>query len=424
MSNIRFLAFAAITSLIFTSCLQDECTSSRTFVQWEAVFVPESEIRPGINVSDSREINTPGNIYYYKNYLLINELREGVHVIDNSDPSSPINIGFIEIPGNLDMAVKDDILYADLYLDLVAIDISNPMQAKIISRTDGVFNSYYPLIADAGYIIEYVPTERTIEVDCGDGRWGSKWFQNSAIDIFVAGDFSTTAGSSGAVSEVTGVGGSMARFTIAKNYLYTLDGFQMRVFSIDDGMPDLENTITVEWGIETLFPYKDYLFIGANAGMFIMDNSDPAAPYVISEFRHVQSCDPVFVVDDVAYVTLRGGTICRGFVNQLDVLDISDIENPTLIRSYPMQNPHGLSVTDETLFLCEGQFGLKVFSVEDNTQIDRNILDQIGGIDAYDVIALDNGDHLIVVGEDGIYQYNASDREKLSELSRIAVNRK
>ena len=89
-----------------------------------------------------------------------------------------------------------------------------------------------------------------------------------------------------------------------------------------------------------------------------------------------------------------------------------------------MQNPHGLSVTDETLFLCEGDFGLKVYSTEDNTRIDKNLLDQISSIASYDVIALNNGDHLIVVGEDGIYQYDASDRENLSELSRIRVNRR
>ena len=89
-----------------------------------------------------------------------------------------------------------------------------------------------------------------------------------------------------------------------------------------------------------------------------------------------------------------------------------------------MQNPHGLSVIDETLFLCEGQFGLKLYSVEDNSNITNNPLDRIPGIHSYDVIALNNGDHLIVVGEDGIYQYNSTDREDLVELSRIAVNRK
>jgi hypothetical protein len=423
MRIIRFFLFAAVTALLFTSCLEDECTSTRTFVQFEAVYIPVDEIRPGINVTNARDLVDPGNIYYYKKYLLVNERREGVHIIDNSDPSSPVNIGFIEIPGNLDMAVKNDILYSDLYLDLVAIDISDPMQATIAGRTDGVFSSYYPLVENAGYLVEYVPTERTIVVDCNEAQWGSPWFWRGQSLFFDANILSSsTAGSS--IAEATGVGGSMARFTIAKDFLYTLDGPRMRVFDIDNGMPELENTVDVEWGIETLFPYKDYLFIGANAGMFIMDNTIPTDPKMIAEFRHARSCDPVFVTDDVAYVTLRGGSICQGFQDQLDVIDVSDIESPSLIKSYPMQSPYGLSVTDETLFLCEGQFGLKVYSVEDNSKISSNLLDQVTGFDTYDVIALDNGDHLIVVGEDGIYQYDSSDRENLHELSRIEVNRR
>lgn len=423
MKHMNFFLFAAVISILFTSCLEDECSSKRTFIGFEAVYVPANEIRPGIQVTDPKELVDPGNIYTYKNYLLVNERREGIHIIDNSVPANPVNIGFIEIPGNLDMAVKDDILYADLYLDLVAIDIKNPMQASIAGRTDGVFSAYYPLIENAGYIVKYVEVEQTIEIDCSDSRWGNPSFINNQ-GIFFQADFLNSMPTGSAISGVTGVSGSMARFAITKDYLYTLDDSRMRVFSIEGGMPELENTVTVDWGIETLFPYKDYLFIGANAGMFIMDNSVPTAPYLISEFRHAQSCDPVFVTDEVAYVTLRSGTFCQGFTNQLDVIDVSDIEDPTLIRSYQMQNPRGLSVVAESLFLCEGTFGFKVFSVVDNRRIDMNPLDWLTGVNSYDVIALNNGNHLIVVGEDGIYQYDASDRSDLEELSRIDVNRK
>ena len=422
MTIWRLSLLACFCSLFLTSCLEDKCTSVRTFIQFDPVYIPVDSIRPGIQVDGPRELKEPGNIYYYKNYLLVNERREGVHVIDNTDPSSPANIGFIEIPGNLDMAVKDDVLYADLYLDLVAIDISDPMHAAILGRTDGVFASYYPLIEEAGYVVNYVQRERTVEVDCDDWRWGQPVFFDADV-AFVdsrVGLNSSTAGS--AIAEATGVAGSMARFTLAKGHLYALDDYRMRVFDIAASEPELKNTVDVDWGIETLFPYGDHLFIGANAGMFIFDNSSPTSPHLIAEFQHATSCDPVFVTDDVAYVTLRSGNFCQGFTNQLDVIDVSDIDDPSLIRSYQMQNPHGLSVVDETLFLCEGQFGLKVFSTENNTRIDENMLEQIVGLHGFDVIALNNGDHVIVVGQEGIYQFDASDRSNLVQLSRIEVN--
>jgi len=47
---------------------------------------------------------------------------------------------------------------------------------------------------------------------------------------------------------------------------------------------------------------------------------------------------------------LSSGSTCGGFTNQLDVLDIKNIKVPTLVKSYPLTNPHGLS-KDKTCYL-------------------------------------------------------------------------
>ena len=417
---LKIMTFASLVAVLFTSCLEDKCTRTTTFIQYDPVYIPVDEIRPGISIKESRELVDPGLIYVYKDYLFVNERREGLHIFDNSEPAAPVNLGFIEIPGNLDMVVKNDVLYADLYLDLVSIDIKDPLNPSIIGRTDAVFSGYYPFHEEAGYVVEYVPTERTVEIDCNDGRWGQTWFRGANDAMFVNVDATATAN---VMAEATGIGGSMARFTLAKDYLYTLDDYRMRVFNIDGAMPELENTVEVEWGIETLFPYGDYLFIGANAGMFILDNKTPTSPSLIARFEHAMSCDPVFVTDDIAYVTLRGGSRCGGWSNQLDVIDVSDMDDPRLMRSYPMDNPHGLAVVDETLFLCEGEFGMKVYDVKDKFRIASNLKDHIRSLHGFDVIALDNGNYLIVIGMDGLYQYDATDKNNLVELSRIEVNR-
>ncbi len=71
---------------------------------------------------EPRTIKNPGKIYVYNSYLLVNESREGIHVFDNSDPSSPQALGFIQLLGNTDMAVKDGIIYADHMGNLVALN--------------------------------------------------------------------------------------------------------------------------------------------------------------------------------------------------------------------------------------------------------------------------------------------------------------
>ena len=155
-----------------------------------------------------------------------------------------------------------------------------------------------------------------------------------------------------------------------------MNDFQMSIFDIlEQADPELSNTLDIEWGIETIFPYEDKLFIGARNGMHIFDNSNPSNPVQVSSFLHVRSCDPVVVQDDTAYVTLRGGfEECNGFTNQLDVIDISDISDPQLIASYPMDFPNGLGIDGSSLFICEGQFGLKVFDATDPLTIGDNLL--------------------------------------------------
>ena len=62
------------------------------------------------------------------------KIDKGIHILDNTTPANPKNVAFIDIPGNMDLAVKGDILYADLYTDLVTLDISNPL--KVAVRSD------------------------------------------------------------------------------------------------------------------------------------------------------------------------------------------------------------------------------------------------------------------------------------------------
>ncbi|MFM8738918.1 MAG: hypothetical protein ACKOC0_01795, partial [Cytophagales bacterium] len=70
--------------------------------------------RAGISFkSVSMVLNNPGKIYVYNKYLFVNEVDLGVHVFDNSDPSAPKDLGFIEILGNRDIAIKDNVIFAD-----------------------------------------------------------------------------------------------------------------------------------------------------------------------------------------------------------------------------------------------------------------------------------------------------------------------
>ena len=77
----------------------------------------------------------------------------------------------------------------------------------------------------------------------------------------------------------TGIGGSMARFTIVDDYLYTVDSYKLISFDIQDQInPVMKEEVSLGWGIETIFPYEDKLFIGAQNGMHIYGLSNKEKP--------------------------------------------------------------------------------------------------------------------------------------------------
>ncbi len=231
-------------------------------------------------------------------------------------------------------------------------------------------------------------------------------------------DSADSAGSPSSSEGGAGKAGSMARFALVENFLYTLDNGEMSIINVDKAdNPAIFNRIWMQWGIETLFPYGDNLFVGAEAGMYIYDVSEPSSPEYLSEFSHVRSCDPVVVSGNTAYVTLRSRSDrCWGTANELEILDVTSLKYPTLIDQYEMYNPHGLAVDDTLLFICDGEAGIKAFNVKDPEKI---VLKQhIGDVYAYDAILTDTT--LIAVTEDGLYQY---DRRQfpMTLLSKIAI---
>ena len=103
----------------------------------------------------------------------------------------------------------------------------------------------------------------------------------------------------------------------------------------------------------------------------------------------------------------------------LSVVDIRDLKNPRLYKTFPMEHPYGLGIDGNNLFICEGDKGLKRFDKTNVWDIDKNLKEQLSAVNATDVIP--SGKVLIVTGADGIYQFDYSDPARLKQLSLIPV---
>ncbi|MBT3272944.1 MAG: hypothetical protein HN368_07310 [Spirochaetales bacterium] len=410
----KYHVFARALMAIAVLILMSGCFQIHRVDTFEPVYLSYDEFRKTVITEEPRTITQTGKIYTKDSYLFINEYHEGVHVIDNSDPSNPVPVTFIPILGNVDIAIQGTILYADSFIDLVAIDISNPALPVEVDRVESIFpyNTQQPWFEDGfrwGDILE--PVDEDLGIVIGWNKTDTR-VELRRTDLLYAVDLAGTAETG------SGTGGSMARFTIVSNYLYALHTGYIQLFDISvPEDPAVWSKIQLAWDIETIFPYQDKLFIGSQTGMYIFDNTDPAYPQQLSEFTHATSCDPVVATSTRAYVTLRSGRGCGGMSDQLDIIDITDLMSPVLIKSFGMQGPYGLGIDGATLFLCDGIAGLKVYDVSNDTSID--LLHHVPDIEVFDVIA---GQGLaIVIGPGGLRQYDYTDLNDISLLSTIAV---
>ncbi len=414
ISSILLSTFLVAALFSFVGCIKDTVTRTHTYTIYEPVYKTTAEVQANIKSNSPTPLQNPGKIYIRGQYIFLNEVDKGIHIIDNSNPSQPINVAFIDIPGNVDLAVKENTLYADLYTDLVTIDISNPLSVRVKNIIENVFpHRYYGwgFIADSTKIIaSWIKRDTTVTEKDNLGSWRNKESRVFSLSADANGSRASTSAS-------PGIGGSMARFTIVDERLYTVGQTDLNVFNISATTPAFVTRKNIGWNIETIYPFKNKLFIGSANGMFIYDISNASNPMLQGQFSHVRSCDPVIADDENAYVTLRSGTQCQGFTNQLEVLDIANLSSPKLIRTYPMTNPHGLSKDGATLFICDGKDGVKIYNASDVKNL--QLIKTIGGMESYDVIAYNN--MALIVAKDGLYQYNYSNLNAIQLLSKITL---
>ncbi|MDR3134236.1 MAG: hypothetical protein LBU42_09525 [Prevotellaceae bacterium] len=421
-SIIITMAAALLLTAIFAGC-NDAIKNTVTYPVNEPVYMPFSEFRTPPPVKTAQEIVNPGKICLYGDYIFINEIAKGFHIIDNSNPASPHAVGFIDLPGNIDLAINNNLLFADSYIDLVWFNIDLPAQPQASGRLEDVFPNVLPPI-DNEYPMKGIDNTKGVVVG-----WEVKtiteeeersryipypvWYAEYAY-LNYADSWGGAARSSGA----TALTGSTARFAAYGDYLYVVTSSQLKVFAVSGNTVAKGLEQYLSWNTETVFAYDQKLFLGTTTGLLIYDIANPAAPARLSSVSHVLGCDPVVVQGNYAYVTIRGGNACGQNLNLLDIVDISNPAQPFLKTSFNMQSPYGLGIDGQALFICDN--GLKVFDASDPLKIGERRLAHFSGISGVDVIPYNNT--LILIGGDGLYQYDYSDLRDIKPVSVLKVS--
>jgi hypothetical protein len=423
----RFSYLLGLLGIVLSSC-SNYVTQTVTYKINEPVFMPAETFRSSVKVTaTAHKISKLGKMCFYNDYLYISEPDKGIHIIDNRNPKQPAIVGFIELMGNAELAIREGKLYADSYIDLVWFDISNPASPTPSGRLDSIFttalppteNTYgidylqcYGAAKDKGIVVGWKLTERTEEVQKYTGGW---WGGGGMIDDVA---YSAETSNSGTKSS-TGINGSMSKFALHGNYLYSVLNNSITIFDLSGSQPKkaAENTYAW-WNVETVFGYKDNLFLGTPTGMVIYSIADPLKPTYASSVQHVFGCDPVVVDNDLAYVTVHSeANRCGQTANELMVIDVKDVTQPKTLATYAMTQPKGLGIDSGKLFLCDD--GLKIFKITTPETLLANKIAQFKDMNGYDVIA--NNHIVMMIADDGIYQYDYSNENLINFLSKIPI---
>ena len=221
-------------------------------------------------------------------------------------------------------------------------------------------------------------------------------------------------------SSTTGKSGSLSRFAIKDNLMYAIDANYLRVFDISNSdHPALVESTEVDYGLETIFIYGNYIYLGAVDGVYVIDINNPTAPHQLQKMEHHVSCDPVVVQNDFAYSTQRvSATGCGDHWTQseLAVYDVSNINESVLKNEIVMNEPFGLAVEGTWLYVCDN--GIVVFDITDpSSPVQKDI---VPVTDAHDIVL--NYPYMLVATGSAFQLYNYSDPMNIRFVSTLALN--
>ena len=409
--------------LLLSGCFKDKVTQTYTITR--PVYTLKTTFLANINGNPGQPIGAIGRLYIKDNFIYLNEPEKGIHVIDNSDPTHPQQTAFLNIPGNEEMAIKGNILYADIYRELLAIDISNPRQIRVTGMIPNIFPDRFDgiggyatynngTVSDTNVLLTgYITKDTTLKTGAPTSVFGTIY---PLVYYSVAASSSSTNTGSG-----SGIAGSMAKMVLMNNYLYTIpEEHSLAILDVSNApSPSLVSSSFAGYDLETIYPFRDKLFLGSKEGVYIYDVSNPVKPVQQGTFTHGSACDPVIADDNYAYVTLHAGTYCGGSSNELDVVNVQNLQQPSLVASYPMTKPEGLSKDNNLLFVCDSLAGVKLYDAGNPASLQLLTKIPTGQTVATDVIAANQ--RLFVIAGGSLYQYDYSNTQNIRLLSTLSV---
>jgi len=401
--TLRFFSGLFLLIVLFNACKKDEF--KRTI--WVKKGQSVQDVRASFSVEAPRAITHPAGVFRSGNLLFLLQENEGIGIMDITKPAAPIDKAFIKLLSNSHVVVKSNVLIADNGVDLVSIDISDLTQIRLVKRIQNVFSEKWLNEQDSSVFVGY--EEEKISMF------------NSYNPSDTIPPANRTADNNAALA--IGKGGSETRFALNENYLYIARGNAITPVDLTQASnPVVRDPVgyTGYPDFETVYAYQGFLYVGTSDGVLILNNTiSPATPYFVSfADRTVKGCDPVVVQNNFMFSTVRTGTVCNQFgQSALFIHDVTDKVKPKIEVNQSIEQPKGLGIDGNLLFICQGKKGMAVYNWDESSRKLSYLYQKID-LYAFDVITGNNT--LIVAADNGLYLYDYTDPNNIKRLSKVA----
>ncbi len=409
--------FFLLLALIMTAvgCDVDDCEQTVRYVKATGIYADLESVRVDDLVGAPRDIESPGKINVSSELLIIGDRGTGIHIINNTDPENPQPLHFLEVPGNHQLYVDGDYIYANAYYDMIKIDISDINNIRIVDRIEEVFTINHHNFENHALIgFERTEVEETLSCDRRIDEGQIFFFDDSGVLL------EETAIPTSFVSNGTTVG-TANRMAIVDNDLFVINLRDIYAFDVSGDNLDIHpvygNQSYLGWNMETIYARGEFLYTASQTEMAVHRLTGTEI-MTIGSYFHATACDPVLPTDEgIAYITLRSGDECPGDVNSLSVVDINNFNNIFLLQEIEMESPFGMYLVDDRLFVGEGDNGLRIFDASQRDALTE--IDHFSSLAAFDVIGHPTrADILLLASESGLAQYEIGS-QGFEELSQI-----
>jgi hypothetical protein len=402
---MKTLVYTFGLSLLITSCVKMKGDISMSYQKATAIYGSLDSLRSIPLITEKKPIENPKSFYIGHNFILVGENNKGIHIFDNINMQNPQKMSFLNIPFNKEFYVKGNYLYAESLYDVVKIDITDVYNPVVVGRATNVF--WEPLQNDKGQHLigfEYITATDNFKIGSIEAKEIKK--QGKLHLDYLQNVIPTSSIPSMFTGSYTNSKGTMNRIAAEYHHIYVVSDNKLHVIADGANFSKVKELKLVN-GTETIYAHNHRLYLGSATEMTIYKVDNPANPVRVSSLSHTESCDPVLPHGNVAYYTLRAveNEGCNEMgENTLNVVNIRNDSSPTVLETFQLKSPYGMTIANDYLFVGEGENGLTVFDATNPKKIEFK--KEFTTFVAFDVMVNPfNPNIIIVTNRTGVQQY-------------------